>query len=179
MFYVYIYRRPATNEPFYVGKGVGRRWRDHLRGHGSNRWMQSVLKNMRIAGIEPMVELISCIDEQHAYLLEECLVDVIGRRSEGTGPLLNLAEGGRGGALGVRRSEETKSKIRDSRLGRGIPHTASTRQRMSETHKGMPGPNLGRKFGPRPRVCCITCKRDVTVNTMPQHLAVSCIQKEI
>lgn len=68
------------------------------------------------------------LDENQAYDLEEELILQIGREDLGTGPLLNRNKGGRGnvqilfgkdnGMTGLAHSEDTKERIRKSKLGK-------------------------------------------------------------
>ena len=45
-FYVYIHRKKTNNEPFYIGKGSGRRAFDLSESSGRNRhWINTVKKH--------------------------------------------------------------------------------------------------------------------------------------
>ena len=97
MFYAYVYRDPRSNEPFYVGKGCGRRAWVHLRRKDQNHMARKVRK-MLVEKIEPSIEVIPALDEDHAFFLESCLIQTIGRLDLDTGPLVNQNDGGKGSA---------------------------------------------------------------------------------
>lgn len=140
MFYTYIYRDPSRqNEPFYVGKGTKDRAFSHLKRKDRHPMTHRVQKMLR-EGVQPDIEIIPAIDEKHAFFMEECCIQVIGRRDLGKGPLLNLTDGGEG-PTGARfkMPSAAKSKISASMTGRTL----------SESHianlKGKVG-MLGQKY---------------------------------
>lgn len=94
-FYVYEYRDPLTGVPFYVGKGIGDRWKQHLyRTH--NVIMRSKLKRMKETGLEPTItKVFEGLTEQDALYRESELIHKYGRIIEG-GSLCNLSLGGQG-----------------------------------------------------------------------------------
>jgi len=143
-FYVYIYRDPSRDEPIYVGKGHGRRARSHLSRKDNHPFVQRLHKMVR-EGIEPTIEIIDALDEDHAYFLESCLVDIIGRKDLGKGPLLNISDGGRGPSKGAIRTAETRAKISAVQVGK--TRTLEHRQNIG---RGMLGkeqsPEKGRKI---------------------------------
>jgi hypothetical protein len=104
IFYVYVYH-DENDVPFYVGKGHGSRYLDHIykaknplnRTHKSNK----IRKIQRLTGKDPKIVLYKTnITEYEAFDHEMDLIQLIGRRDLGTGPLLNLTDGG-DGASGV------------------------------------------------------------------------------
>lgn len=78
-------------EPFYIGKGFGRRWKKMC---GRNRWLRNKLNKLGA----PVDSLVSIFNEGHTesqVLCEEIeLIGIIGRKDLGNGPLLNLTDGG-------------------------------------------------------------------------------------
>jgi hypothetical protein len=118
------------------------------------------------ANTPPTIEIIEAIDEDHAKLLEVCLIEVIGRADLGRGPLLNLTDGGDGRTTwndqqkkdhsakitGQKRSEETKSLMSRSaqkrcetkpRVGnngggrkKGSITSVEHRQKLAEAQRG-------------------------------------------
>lgn len=151
-FYVYIYRDPSRNdEPIYVGKGHGKRALSHLKRKDRHPFVQR-LQKLAENSVVPTVEIIDAIDEDHAYFLEECLVQIIGRKNIGTGPLLNLSDGGRGISKGTVRTAETRSKISQAQIGKtlspehranigrgllGKPQSQQKSERISSSKKGV------------------------------------------
>lgn len=105
-FYVYIYTDPNTNMPFYVGKGKNDRCWDHINYARRNpkpergKHFMNKIRKMIASGITPIVEkYCDSVDEFTAYATERQLIGEIGRKDLGTGPLLNLTEGGSGGPI--------------------------------------------------------------------------------
>lgn len=165
-FYAYILRDPRCMTPFYVGKGTGFRVRRHLGMGGHSKAVASKVNKLRKEGCEPHVEVVAAIDEGHAFFLESCLIQTIGRRDLKTGPLMNLTDGGEGMSgwicsdeqraklkarhenpsykakllaahLGAKRSDETRRKQSEKALARG-PVSEETRRKLSEAHKRRP-----------------------------------------
>ncbi len=147
-FYVYVYLDPRTNppEPFYVGKGHGKRLRAHL-GYSHNKQVKGRIRNIRSSGHEPIVEQRgSFSDENLAFELEKELISLYGRKDQATGSLHNHTSGGEG-TIGYRHRQETKDLFSEQR--RGKPQTpaqlaankarlvsSETREKMREASKG-------------------------------------------
>lgn len=101
--YVYVHRKATTGEPFYIGKG-SRPDRAHSTDRRNPIWHRIVAKH----GI--IVEIAACcIDDRAAQDLERSFVAEIGRRDLGTGPLVNLTDGG-DGHVGLVISAEVRQK---------------------------------------------------------------------
>jgi hypothetical protein len=87
-FYVYIYIDPATEDPFYIGRGQGDRAFAHLNETDRNE------KNLRIEAIrsrgqQPKIDLLCYgLTEENAALVEAATIALLGRP-----PLLNLMRG--------------------------------------------------------------------------------------
>ena len=98
--YVYIHTRPDTGEPFYVGKGTARKRkkspdfeRAYCRDSRNTHWRRVVAKH----GLA--VEIIAMFKtDAAAQLFEIALILEIGRVDLGSGPLVNLTDGGDGHA---------------------------------------------------------------------------------
>jgi hypothetical protein len=141
MFYSYLYLR-EDETPYYVGKGCGKRAFKHKK----NGDVHPPKDKFRII-IFPM------LNEAEAFESEMALIELFGRKDLGTGILYNRTNGG-DGTSGLRWSEEAKQKMSEDRLGekcywlfgkRGegtprfgirIPHSETTKQKMSRTRKG-------------------------------------------
>ncbi len=142
-FYVYIYYDPSRNtEPFYVGKGAGMRAEWHLRypkpGRFGNR-----LKAMQSCGVVPIIDVWPQIDEAAAFAMEMHLIDLIGRKDLGLGPLCNMTNSGEGvSGASFNLSEEAKQKISRARLG--VPKTAAHREKLSAANRNRPWSNARR-----------------------------------
>lgn len=132
-FYTYIYRNPDTLEPFYVGKGCRNRAWCHLTNVKSKLKFHHTVRKLLKDGTPPIIEVIIALDENHAHLIEECLIEIFGRADLGLGPLLNLTNGGEGGAF-RKLSTEHKAKISAALKGRKADEQA--RQNMRTAQKG-------------------------------------------
>lgn len=176
-YYVYEWIRLDTNEPFYVGKGKGKRWKILNREY--NTYFNSIVNKYPVA----VNILHDNLDEETAYGLEVWYIreyrDIIGY------DLVNFTEGGEGNAFigenhpmyGKNHSEETKQKISEARKERyygenhpmyGKHHSEETKKKMSENHADFSGKNhprhglhwgneFKRKVGKS--VICLTTKK--------------------
>ena len=102
-FYVYIHRKAATGEIFYVGKGKDLRYLD--RSNRNTWWENTVSKyGFNVEFVE------TCLQEWYALELEIELIALYGRKDLGLGPLVNLTDGGEG-TSGHACSEEHRAKL--------------------------------------------------------------------
>lgn len=91
-FYVYEHWRPDTREPFYVGKGKGRRAFELTRGR--NQRHRRIVQKLRSKGLEPEVRIIlDGLDEVAAYEKEKA---IIAHWREHGARLSNMTAGGEG-----------------------------------------------------------------------------------
>lgn len=90
-FYVYEYRHPDTKVPFYVGKGAGRRYEQHLTST-HNTDFEKVLKQLEDSGKHPEIEKVFFSDDESVALgVEEHLIQSYGIKRKG-GILCNWLE---------------------------------------------------------------------------------------
>jgi hypothetical protein len=135
-FYVYLFLDPRkvgnfiygenkeicfNNEPFYVGKGKGSRYKHHFaksaRENETNTFKLRVIKKIEKLGLVPIVIFMRTnINENDAFITEKQLIRDIGRRDLGLGPLTNLTDGGEG-ASGIIYSDKMKEKRRGKNNG--------------------------------------------------------------
>jgi hypothetical protein len=133
VFYVYLHRRLDTMQPFYVGKGSGKR-----AGVKTTRniWWHRVVEK---AGFKP--EIISYWKSETDALEHERFI-IACFRDMGIN-LTNIEDGGLPGPIGKGqpKSEEHKAKIAASHKGKKkTPHTPEAREkaRLRQTGKKMP-----------------------------------------
>lgn len=89
--YVYLICLP-DGTPRYVGKGQGRRIRQHAAA-GENHTNFLLAADYKKHGKLPIAKLVEHLTHHEAYALEECLIEFYGVEGDG-GPLANLNLGG-------------------------------------------------------------------------------------
>jgi len=95
-YYVYVYKDPITLQPFYIGKGNGKRYLDHLnKPYQSVKRCQDKIKSIRAKGLEPVIEFAQQgMTEKDAYILEDTLIQKYGRKDiDNNGILMNICLG--------------------------------------------------------------------------------------
>lgn len=110
-FYVYVHRKKATNEVFYVGKGQGDR---KSSVDSRNKFWKNLTKKYKY-----VIEIVeNNLQEWAAFELEKNLIALYGRRDLKEGPLVNLTDGGEGASghvwtdeLKQWRSNKTKEQM--------------------------------------------------------------------
>lgn len=151
-YYVYAYldpRKPGNYtynetsfeyEPFYIGKGSGKRYLAHLNCKGKNKYLNNKINKIISLGLKPMIiKIEENLEEEYSYEREHELIKKIGQLYENTGPLLNVQKGGRG-KIGF--SEESKKKIGQNNSNR--KWTDERRSKHSERYKGENNPMFGK-----------------------------------
>ena len=134
-YYVYQYVDPATGLPFYIGKGSGRRSQIHLWHAKNGTCKNKLLQNVILKVGDPRIEIVQRFEnEQDAYDLERALVEQFGRRVNGTGILTNIDVGGRG-RVGYIVSQETRTKMAASKIGKKLHRTPEHNAKISASHK--------------------------------------------
>jgi len=152
-YFVYELIDPRTNTPYYIGKGqivdaAGRRYRriyEHTKmSDTANKLKCSISKKIiKEYGKIPHNIIAEGITESESFDLEIKLIKQYGRRSNNTGILSNLTDGG-DGRSGFPHSEHTKRLISENNLEyyskndspfKGKQHTQETRDKISESNK--------------------------------------------
>lgn len=162
-----VYRHLKPNgEVFYIG--IGDKKRPYKKVGRNKLWTNIVNKY----GYEVQI-LKEGLSWEEATELECILIDYYGRRDLGTGPLVNMTDGGEG-VLNYTHSEETKKRL--SKAHKGKKHSEEHRLKVSEAHTGkkrseehkakMSEVNKGEK-NPRARkvICTETGKIWNTINS--------------
>lgn len=134
MFYVYIYKDPITNDPFYIGKGKNNRWKVHLtesKENITNQRKYDRIQSLKKQKLKPIIEIHSYYNnENEAYDVETTLIKKYGRIGfEKDGILTNIFLNGRPNSLalkgktweeiyGKERAKELKQNLRQVNLGK-------------------------------------------------------------
>jgi len=125
-YYVYLYVDPKTKKPMYVGKGKNQRYLHHIKSvvkqpiPESGKMFFNTLRNRLKQGFgHPSILIIhNDVTEDVAFNEEKRLIKKIGRKDLNTGPLLNLTNGGDGGAISpeiVKKSHNTRKYIKEAK----------------------------------------------------------------
>ena len=133
IFYTYIHIRPDTNEPFYVGKGKGRR---HKNKTGRNQYWHNVVNKNN--GVFESKIIFEGLTEKEALLKE---FEVEKELKEKGYNLVNLAETGNSGPVGVSRTEEHKQSLSKATKGRISPNKGKKHDPFPEESKYWKGKN--------------------------------------
>lgn len=158
-YYVYIYWRLDTNEPFYIGKGKGDRWK---RLDGRSKHFDNIINKTLVA---VTIEKDNLTENEAFYWEEETLrrfvfeygysIDIPNNRSDEKGfHLVNKTWGGEGVSgcnpfenMSEEKRKERNRKFKESFSGEnnhnyGKPLSEETKRKLSESHKGK---NCGEK----------------------------------
>lgn len=154
MYYVYIYLDPLKPgnyfyqnlifdyEPFYVGRGKGKRYGVHTQEYklqtksNKNKRIKNIFEN----DLKPIIIFHSTgITFEESLILEKEIILKIGREKLNTGPLTNLTSGGQG-VLGMSLSKESINKMKNTCLEKGIY------KKFSENMKGDRNSMSGEKW---------------------------------
>jgi len=92
-YYIYLHIKLTDGEPFYIGKGTGKRCNKKT---GRSKFWNNVIDKY---GYD-IILLEEGLTEQEAFEREIYWIDRIGRRDLGKVPLVNLNNGGIGGMSG-------------------------------------------------------------------------------
>ena len=148
-YYVYIYWRLDINEPFYIGRGRNKRWKEVYDTHRNKHFMN-------IANKYPIIcEIIksNLTEEQsngiECWLINELVfeygfsIDIKNNRSveKKYNHLVNQTWGGEG-TSGRVLSEASKQKISDKNKGRKL--TEVQKENIRKRMKGENNPNYGK-----------------------------------
>jgi hypothetical protein len=159
-YYIYLHIKLDTGEPFYIGKGSGRR--AYQKRSRSEFWHNIVTKH----GYD-IILLEEELTNEEANQVEIYWIKRIGRRDLGLGPLVNLTDGGEGiigqivsnetklkmsnAHIGIKKTDEHKKNISKGRTGikfsnkhklnmsitnKGKPKSEETKKKMSDSQKG-------------------------------------------
>ena len=163
-FYVYHLINPETNRVFYVGKGTGRRCKQHLtdkKEYAVNKRLNGYIRNLMEKGTPPVIhKILDNVTEEVAYEFESRQIQEFGRVGyEDDGVLLNILIDGRPPRFvgeehpwyGRKHSEESKRKMSQTKrenyangvtpIRRGFTHSDEAKEKNRQAH-------LGKKMSP-------------------------------
>ena len=133
-FYVYVADHPVTGEPCYVGKGKGKRAKQHnsaaMSGKHSNPHLANIIRKH---GPLDFTIVRDGLSEAEAFETERALIAQFGRSNNGTGTLANKTDGGEGGA-GIVMSASARAKLSAAHTGKIL--SEAHRQKLSRAFKG-------------------------------------------
>jgi len=112
--YVYRHIRLDKDEPFYIGIGNKSNYSRAYENHSSKRnkiWNDIVLKSLYEVEI-----IIDELTKEEASEKEKEFIKLYGRKDLNNGVLCNLTDGG-DGIWNCIRSEETRKKLREQKIG--------------------------------------------------------------
>ncbi len=162
-YYVYRFQDLSKDfEDFQVGKGTGGRAMEHvpdaLKGKNRHPFFYAKLRKMFRESNLPIVVIDFVTDDEgEAYGREIGLINQLGRRELGTGPLCNQTRGGEGFIGGIHYySKETKAKL--SRTAKANGFGSPKYQQMAvaankgskRTPRQIANLRRGQKGAPRP-----------------------------
>ena len=144
-----------THQPFYIGKGCGRRCDHHVRlyhqrGRGAlksdfavysqYRMYCKIRKIHRKCGVLPIVEIVvGGLEEAVAFAGERLVIEAIGREDLKAGPLINGHDGGRGGSSNQKFNRATLKLIgiraKESHAKRSESDSIILNQRIADSNK--------------------------------------------
>ena len=138
-------------EPFYVGKGHGKRAWNHTKvikrgGKSANPHKDRIIAKLLRQGLSPVVEVLKeDLAEDTAFELEKLLISTIGRVDLKLGPLSNMSEGGEGNS-GYSWNQEQREACSKRVAGEGNPyfgkvHSTEVRAKMAANHPDNSGKN--------------------------------------
>jgi len=123
-FYIYIHFRKDNLQPFYVGKGKGKRF---LSNRSRNIYWKRIVNKY---GYFPQI-MENNLTEEQAFEREKFYIQILGREN-----LCNMTDGG-DGSTGCIPSQETRKKMSENRKGEkngffGKKHTDEVMKKMSK-----------------------------------------------
>lgn len=160
-YYVYYIINPNTNRVFYVGKGTGIRYKQHLtdkKEYAFNKRLNGYIRNLIESKNPPIIiKIAENLTEKIAYELEEKEIKKYGRVGfEENGILLNILESGRPPKFegeehpwwGRKHSEESRKKMSETkkeRYANGVIKKRTGYKQSEETKEKNRLAHLGKK----------------------------------
>jgi len=152
-FYVYVYldtRKEGefiygnlkfTHEPFYIGKGSGKRMFFHLyeSANTKSKIRFNKIRSIRKSGLEPIVyKLYENLTEVDSLRIETETIKIIGRKDLNKGPLINLTDGGEGESGYIFTDEHRNNlsnSLKNSKVFQEASRSEENKRKTSESLK--------------------------------------------
>jgi len=136
-------------EPFYVGRGKGRRTKTTLK-EGNDYKLKKIDKIEKEGCEVKVIKLYDNLSFKESQKLEIDVISKIGRYDLNNGHLVNFTDGGEG-RKNIVISDETRKKMRKARLGvepwnKGVSCSDETRKKISQSLSGENNFNYGKHF---------------------------------
>lgn len=136
MYYVYILKRP-DGTPFYVGKGKGKRWKEHEKralnkSAANNPHCRNVICKILREGGRVYADLYLLVEESLAFIAERFMIADLRK----TYKLTNITDGGEG-PFGHKHTRKTKRLISLKKKGQKLgPMPLWLREKIGRAHLG-------------------------------------------
>lgn len=153
VYFVYIYKHPKTNVPFYVGYGKNQRHLDHLNEatrsptpQPTEHKLNTIRKILR-GGLSPIIEIVaSGLSKDVACELEIFLISEIGRADKNEGPLTNQTMGGDGNRDWTPRLRKALSEKQKDMIAAKDPTTGKKMRVRKDDPRWVSGQLVGQNF---------------------------------
>ncbi len=160
-YYVYVYLDPRKKgnyeykwfnfdyEPFYIGKGKGKRSVQHLKNYDlkncGNKHKTNKIKKLLNEGLQPLIlNIRNNLTHSSSCRLEKLLIKTIGRYDLKKGPLVNMTDGGEG-TYNRKCSDYTKNIMSNKMKGKIAWNKGLTKETDNRV-KEYADKNIGNKY---------------------------------
>lgn len=136
-FYVYQLRRADRREPFYVGKGKGRRIHTHfqLKNLLTHSHKNHTIIKANTEGVPILREILfEGLTHEESLRVEVWHIKMWGRSDLGEGPLTNLSDGGDGN---IGHIDSKESRLKKSLAHKGKLKSPETIEKVRQIHIGL------------------------------------------
>ena len=144
MYYVYLLIDPRNNQPFYAGKGKGKRASYHISQNKKglwteNRFKDNVIRQILSEGKTPIIKYVSYFEsEDDAYNFEASIIEKYGRRNfDDSGILTNICKDANPPqpSYSDDRRKKYSEMMRGNQLAKGRKQSESERAMRSEANQ--------------------------------------------
>lgn len=120
-------------EPFYIGKGNKKRINKGFYSNKNKLKVNKIAKIKKLTGEKPIaIKLYENLTESEALVIENNIINILGKRVDKTGILVNYTNGGVGN-YGFKHSEKTKKLL--SELNKGKKHSIERKKNLKAKNR--------------------------------------------